>query len=103
MSFAFREHEAYCVTLPNKREEAQKIMEEFREVFADTNSTKIGQNIKYDILILSNYNIEVKGRLYDTMLAHYLIQPDMKHNLDLLCLQYLNYEKVHTENLIGIV
>ena len=101
MSFAFRTHEAYCVTLPKKREEAQKIMDEFREVFADENTVKIGQNIKYDILILSNYNIPVKGKLYDTMLAHYLIQPDMKHNLDQLCLQYLNYEKVPTENLIG--
>ncbi len=101
MSFAFREHEAYCVTLPNNREEAQKIMDEFREIFADENTTKIGQNIKYDILILSNYGIKVKGKLYDTMLAHYLIQPDMKHGLDLLCLQYLNYEKVPTEKLIG--
>uniref|UniRef100_UPI003217B38D DNA polymerase I n=1 Tax=uncultured Draconibacterium sp. TaxID=1573823 RepID=UPI003217B38D len=101
MSFAFREHEAYCVTLPNQREEAQKILDEFREVFADENITKIGQNIKYDMQILANYSIPVKGPLYDTMLAHYLIQPDMKHNLDLLCLQYLNYEKVPTENLIG--
>lgn len=101
MSFAFREHEAYCVTLPNNRNEAQKIMDEFREIFADKNVIKIGQNLKYDILILSNYGIEVKGPLYDTMIAHYLIQPDMKHGLDLLCLQYLNYEKVPTVNLIG--
>jgi len=101
MSFSFRTHEAFCVTLPKKREEAQKIMDEFRAVFADEKVMKIGQNIKYDILILSNYNIPVKGPLYDTMLAHYLIQPDMKHNLDQLCLQYLNYEKVHTEELIG--
>jgi len=101
MSFAFRPHEAYCVTLPKERAEAQKILDEFREIFADKNTLKIGQNIKYDILILSNYNIAVEGKLYDTMLAHYLIQPDMKHNLDRLCLQYLNYEKVPTENLIG--
>ena len=101
MSFSFRTHEAFCVTLPKKREDAQKIMNEFRDVFADGKVTKIGQNIKYDILILSNYDIPVKGPLYDTMLAHYLIQPDMKHNLDQLCLQYLNYEKVHTEELIG--
>ncbi|MEN8115770.1 MAG: DNA polymerase I [Bacteroidota bacterium] len=101
LSFAFRKHEAYCVTLPKNREDAQKVMDEFREVFADKNIIKIGQNIKYDILMLSNYGIEVKGRLYDTMLAHYLIQPDLKHNLDLLCLQYLNYEKVPTERLIG--
>jgi DNA polymerase-1 len=76
-------------------------MNEFREVFADENIVKIGQNIKYDILILSNYDIDVKGKLYDTMLAHYLVQPEMKHNLDMLCLQYLQYEKVHTEELIG--
>lgn len=101
MSFAYREHEAYCVTLPKNREEAQEIMNEFKEVFADENVTKIGQNIKYDILILSNYGVEVKGPLFDTMLAHYLIQPDMKHGLDLLCLNYLNYEKVPTEKLIG--
>ncbi|MCY1721242.1 DNA polymerase I [Prolixibacteraceae bacterium Z1-6] len=101
MSFAFREHEAYCVTLPKERSEAQMIMNEFREIFADEKVTKIGQNLKYDIEILSNYNIPVKGPLYDTMIAHYLIQPDMKHGLDLLCLQYLNYEKVPTENLIG--
>jgi len=101
MSFAFRKHEAYCVVLPTDKNEAQKIMDEFRDIFADENVTKIGQNIKFDILMLSNYGIEVKGKLYDTMLAHYLIQPDLKHNLDLLCKIYLNYEKVPTENLIG--
>ncbi|MCK5729657.1 MAG: DNA polymerase I [Draconibacterium sp.] len=101
LSFSFRKHEAYCVTLPVDKGEAQKVMDEFREVFADENVTKIGQNIKYDILMLSNYGIEVKGKLFDTMLAHYLIQPDLKHNLDLLCKIYLNYEKVPTENLIG--
>jgi DNA polymerase-1 len=101
MSFSFREHEAYCVTLPANRQEAQKVMDEFRAVFADENVMKIGQNIKFDMQILSNYGIDVKGKLYDTMLAHYLIQPDMKHKLDILCLQYLNYEKVPTENLIG--
>jgi len=101
LSFAFRKHEAYCVTLPTNKGEAQKVIDEFREIFADENITKIGQNIKYDILMLSNYGIELKGKLYDTMLAHYLIQPDLKHGLDMLCLQYLNYEKVPTENLIG--
>ncbi|WP_372932505.1 DNA polymerase I [Mariniphaga sediminis] len=101
LSFAFRKHEAYCVTLPPKREEAQKVLDEFREVFADENIGKIAQNIKYDMLMLANYGIEVKGKLYDTMLAHYLIQPEQKHNLDHLCSIYLNYEKVPTENLIG--
>jgi DNA polymerase I len=101
MSFAFRKHEAYCVLLPNKREEAQKVLDEFREVFADENILKIGQNLKYDLLMLGNYGIEVKGKLYDTMLAHYLIQPEQKHNLDHLCEIYLSYEKIPTENLIG--
>ncbi len=101
MSFSFRKHEAFCVTIPEKREEAQKVMDEFREIFADENITKIGQNIKYDMLMLSNYDIDVKGRLYDTMLAHYLIQPEIKHNLDFLCEIYLNYEKIQTEELIG--
>ena len=101
VSFSFRKHEAFCVTLPTKREEAQKVMEEFQAVFADENITKTGQNIKYDILMLTNYGIEVKGPLYDTMLAHYLIQPEIKHNLDFLCEIYLNYKKVPTEELIG--
>ncbi len=101
LSFSFRKHEAFCVTIPPKYEEAQKVMDEFREIFADENITKIGQNIKYDILMLSNYGVEVKGKLYDTMLAHYLIQPEIKHNLDFLCEIYLDYIKVPTENLIG--
>jgi DNA polymerase-1 len=101
MSFAFRNHEAYCVTVPKNQQEAQKVIEEFREIFADENITKIGQNIKFDMLMLSNYGIEVKGKLYDTMLAHYLIQPDLKHNLDFLCDIYLNYKKIPTDDLIG--
>lgn len=101
LSFSFRNHEAFCVTLPSKKEEAQKVLDEFRTVFADENIQKIAQNIKFDMLMLSNYGIEVKGQLYDTMLAHYLIQPEQKHNLDYLCDIYLNYEKVPTENLIG--
>lgn len=101
LSFAFRKHEAFCVTLPAKFDEAKKVIEEFSDIFADENITKIGQNIKFDMLMLSNYGIEVKGRLYDTMLAHYLIQPDLKHGLDYLCDIYLNYKKVPTEDLIG--
>jgi len=101
ISFAFRKHEAYCVTIPKNQQEAQKVIEEFREIFVDENTTKIGQNIKFDMLMLSNYGIEVKGKLYDTMLAHYLIQPDLKHNLDFLCDIYLNYKKIPTDDLIG--
>ncbi len=101
ISFAFRKHEAYCVTIPKNQEDAQIVIEEFREIFADENITKIGQNIKFDMLMLSNYGINVKGKLYDTMLAHYLIQPDLKHNLDFLCDIYLNYKKIPTDDLIG--
>jgi DNA polymerase-1 len=101
ISFSFRKHEAYCVILPSGFNDAKRVLEEFREIFSDEHILKIGQNIKYDLLMLGNYGIEVKGRLYDTMLAHYLIQPEQKHNLDHLCEIYLNYEKVHIEDLIG--
>ncbi|WP_372775784.1 DNA polymerase I [Mangrovibacterium sp.] len=101
LSFAFRKGEAYCVTLPEKREEALKVLEEFRLIFEDENIRKIGQNIKYDILMLKQYGLKVKGSLYDTMIAHYLIQPELRHNLDYLCETYLGYKKVETEELIG--
>ena len=102
ISFSFRKHEAFCVTIPAKRDEAQKVLDEFREIFSNEKIIKIGQNIKYDMLMLSNYGIEVKGKLYDTMLAHYLIQPEIKHNLDYLCEIYLDYEKIPIENMIVI-
>jgi DNA polymerase-1 len=101
ISFAIKPHEAYCVMLPENRDEAQKIVEEFRLVFEDENIEKTGQNIKYDMLMMANYGIEVKGKLFDTMIAHYLIQPELRHNLDFLTELYLNYKKVPTENLIG--
>jgi DNA polymerase-1 len=101
ISFAFKPNEAYCVMLPTERELAEKIVAEFRYVFLDERITKIGQNIKFDLLMLSNYGIEIKGPLFDTMIAHYLIQPDLRHNLDYLCDIYLNYKKIPTEDLIG--
>ena len=101
MSFAFRSHEAYCVTLPADRQKATEIVQEFRLVFGDENITKIGQNIKYDLSMLLNYGVELKGPLFDTMIAHYLIQPDMRHNLDYLCELYLGYQKITTDTLIG--
>ncbi|HET6558849.1 MAG TPA: DNA polymerase I, partial [Prolixibacteraceae bacterium] len=101
MSFSFRSHEAYCVTLPADREQATKIVQEFRLVFGDEKIVKIGQNIKYDLAMLLNYGVEIKGPLFDTMIAHYLIQPEMRHNLDYLCELYLGYEKITTETLIG--
>jgi DNA polymerase-1 len=101
MSFSFRSHEAYCVTLPADRTKATEIVQEFRLVFGDENITKIGQNIKYDLSMLLNYGVELKGPLFDTMIAHYLIQPEMRHNLDYLCELYLDYEKITTDTLIG--
>ncbi|VAW23821.1 DNA polymerase I [hydrothermal vent metagenome] len=101
LSFSYTKNEAYCVILPRDRKESEKIVNEFSAVFADERIVKVGQNIKYDILMLSNYGIRVKGKLFDTMLAHYLIQPELKHNLDFLCEKYLNYKKIPTEGLIG--
>ena len=101
MSFSFRPHEAYCVTLPVNRQQATEIVQEFRLIFGDEKILKIGQNIKYDLSILKNYGLEIRGPLFDTMIAHYLIQPEMKHNLDYLCEQYLNFQKITTDTLIG--
>ncbi len=101
MSFAFRSHEAYCVTLPANRQQATEIVQEFQLVFGDEKILKIGQNIKFDLSILKNYGLEISGPLFDTMIAHYLIQPDQRHNLDDLCEQYLNFTKIKTDSLIG--
>ncbi len=101
ISFAFRSHEAYCVTLPANRQKATEIVQEFQLVFGDEKILKIGQNIKFDLSILKNYGLEIGGPLFDTMIAHYLIQPDMRHNLDYLCEQYLNFQKITTDTLIG--
>ena len=101
LSFSFRKHEAFCVILPPDRQTAVAILEEFREVFEDERILKIGQNLKYDLLMLRQYGINPAGRMFDTMLAHYLIQPELKHNLDYLCETYLNYRKINTESLIG--
>jgi len=101
LSFSFRKSEAFCVTLPPDRKACEKVVAEFREVFADRKILKTGQNIKFDILMLNQYGIEVHGKLFDTMLAHYLIEPGLKHNLDSLCELYLSYRKIPTESLIG--
>ena len=101
MSFSYRSHEAYCVTLPADRQQATEIVKEFRLIFGDEKILKIGQNIKYDLSILKNYGLEIRGPLFDTMIAHYLIQPELRHNLDYLCEQYLNFKKITTDTLIG--
>jgi len=101
ISFAFTPHEAYYVPISEDRAEVMKILKIFAPFFEDENILKIGQNIKYDMLILKWYDISVKGPLFDTMLAHYLIEPDMRHNLDRLSELYLKYQPVPIEKLIG--
>ena len=101
LSIALREHEAWYVAMPKDRESKQHMLEIFRPVFENPATLKIGQNIKYDILILGNYGIRVEGPLFDTMIAHYLIQPELHHNMDYLAEIYLGYRTVHIEELIG--
>ncbi len=101
LSFAYRQGEAFYVPVPPHFEEAQKVVEDFRAVLEDEKIEKVAQNLKYDMLILQNYGLEVRGPLYDTMLAHYLIEPEKRHNMDILANSYLNYEPVSIESLIG--
>jgi DNA polymerase I len=101
MSFSFVPHEAYYIPVPENHHEAVLIVSEFKELFEDPGIEKTGQNMKFDISILKWYDIDVKGKFFDTMLAHYLIQPDMRHNMDFLSLTYLNYQPVSIESLIG--
>lgn len=101
MSFSVAENEAYYVPIPADRKEALKIVEEFKSLFENEKTVKVGQNIKYDIIVLHNYGIEVKGELFDTMIAHYLLQPELRHNMDYLAEIYLNYKTVHIDELIG--
>ena len=101
MSFSFKKGEAFYIPIPTDQKEASPIVQQFKSVFADENILKIGQNMKFDILILSQYGIVVRGEYFDTMVAHYLIQPELRHNLDYLSEIYLGYKKVATEELIG--
>ena len=101
MSFSIQENEAYYVPIPANQDEALKIVNEFKEVFENKQSLKVGQNIKYDMLVLSNYGIELQGPMFDTMIAHYVLQPELRHNMDYLAEIYLNYHTIHIEELIG--
>lgn len=101
MSFSFEKGKGFYVPFPENQEEAQTLIEKFRPFFENESIEKIGQNIKYDLKILSNYNIQVKGKLFDTMIAHYLINPDMRHNMDVLSETYLKYSPKSIETLIG--
>lgn len=101
LSFSYVEGEAYYLPLEADRKEAQALLEILRPVLENSTILKIGQNIKYDLLVLKNYGIEVKGTLYDTLLAHYLIEPEGKHGMDWLAQQYLHYKPVSITELIG--
>ncbi|UGU17548.1 DNA polymerase I [Sinomicrobium kalidii] len=101
ISFSWEPGKGYYVIFPEDQEETTSILEEFRPFFEAEGIEKIGQNLKYDIKVLSNYNIRVKGKLFDTMIAHYLINPDMRHNMDVLAETYLKYQPVPIETLIG--
>ncbi|WP_195661997.1 DNA polymerase I [Bacteroides congonensis] len=101
MSFSIAENEAFYVPVPAGQEEALKIVNEFRPVFENENSLKVGQNIKYDMIVLKNYGAEVKGPLFDTMIAHYVLQPELRHGMDYLAEIYLHYQTIHIDELIG--
>ena len=101
LSFAIKAHEAWYVSMPAGQEECQKKLELLRPLFEDENTLKIGQNLKYDISMLAQYGISVKGPMFDTMLAHYLLEPEQRHNMDYLAEVYLNYLTIPIEDLIG--
>ncbi|WP_323027197.1 DNA polymerase I [Gelidibacter japonicus] len=101
IAFSWEVGKGFYIPFPENQEEAQTLIEELRPFFEAESIEKVGQNLKYDIKVLRKYNIQVKGKLFDTMLAHYLINPDMRHNMDILAETYLNYTPMPIEALIG--
>ena len=101
LSFAVEEHQAFYVPVPAERSEAQRVVEIFRPVYENESILKVGQNLKYDLEVLRNYGITLKGKMWDTMIAHYLIQPELRHNMDYMAEIYLNYKTIHIDELIG--
>ena len=101
LSFAVKEFEAFYVPIPAKREEALRIVNIFKDVYENEQILKIGQNLKYDLEVLRNYDIHLAGPMWDTMIAHYLIQPELHHNMDYMAEIYLNYQTIHIDELIG--
>ncbi len=101
IAFSWEGSKGFYIPFPEDRNEIQELIEQIRPFFESEEISKIGQNLKYDIKVLAKYNIEVKGKLFDTMLAHYLINPDMRHNMDVLAETYLNYTPVSITELIG--
>ena len=101
LSFSTEDFRAWYVPVSRETEKAKKILEIFRPVYENPKILKVGQNLKYDLTVLANYDIHLSGPLFDTMLAHYLIQPELRHNMDYLAEIYLNYKTIHIEELIG--
>lgn len=101
MSFSYKENQAFYVPVPQDREEAQKIVDKFKPVFENEKSIKVGQNIKYDMIVLGNYGASIKGQMFDTMIAHYVLQPELHHGMDYLAEVYLKYDTIKIEELIG--
>jgi DNA polymerase-1 len=101
IAFSWESHTGWYVPVPEDREEVKKILELFRSVLGNGRILKVGQNLKYDIQVLRNYGIETTGPVFDTMIAHYLLQPEQRHGLDFLAEAYLGYRNIPTEDLIG--
>ncbi|MCR8917229.1 DNA polymerase I [Bacteroides sp. ET225] len=101
MSFSYEENQAFYVPVPPDGEEAQKIVNIFKPVFENEKTVKVGQNIKYDLLVLENYGVTLKGKMFDTMIAHYVLQPELRHGMDYLAEIYLKYDTIKIEELIG--
>ena len=101
IAFSWEAGKGFYLPFPENKDEAQELIEQLRPFFESETIQKIGQNLKYDIKVLRKYNVKVKGKLFDTMLAHYLINPDMRHNMDVLAETYLNYTPISIEELIG--
>lgn len=101
LSFSVKENEAFYVAIPANREEALKLVNIFKPVYENKETLKVGQNIKYDMEVLRNYGIEIQGPMFDTMIAHYLINPELHHNMDYMAETLLNYKTIHIEELIG--
>ena len=101
MSFCPAPGKAWYVPVPTDRAEAGRIVQSLRPLYENPQTLKVGQNIKYDMIVLQNYGVQVRGPLFDTMLAHYVLQPELRHNMDYLAEIYLNYRTIHIEELLG--
>jgi len=101
LSFSVEEHKAFYVPIPANREEALQIVNIFKPLYEDPKILKVGQNLKYDLEVLRNYDVRLDGPMWDTMIAHYLIQPELRHNMDYMAEVYLHYQTIHIDELIG--